>query len=264
RVFVVDEDPLKEQMPLWHVPAEVFARADLGTAVRQLRDRVAELVDTEAAARRRERAAAEHERLFRAKAELEVPEGETITPEYLVACVREAIDEDTLVLTEAITNFPTVSWHLRRNKPGSLLGSGGGSLGWAIGAAVGAKLAAPERTVVSLVGDGTYLFGVPSSAFWMAQRYGAPSLTIVFDNNGWNAPKASALGVHPQGTAAQRDDFGVHFQTRAGSAGIAAASGGAWGRTVKTAGELKERLEEALDVVRSGRSAVLAVQVPGM
>ncbi len=264
RVFVVDEDPLKEQMPLWHVPAEVFARADLGTAVRQLRDRVAELVDTEAAARRRERAAAEHERLFRAKAELEVPEGETITPEYLVACVREAIDEDTLVLTEAITNFPTVSWHLRRNKPGSLLGSGGGSLGWAIGAAVGAKLAAPERTVVSLVGDGTYLFGVPSSAFWMAQRYGAPSLTIVFDNNGWNAPKASALGVHPQGTAAQRDDFGVHFQTRPDLPGIATAAGGAWGRTVKTAGELKESLEEALDVVRSGRSAVLAVQVPGM
>ncbi len=36
------------------------------------------------------------------------------------------------------------------------------------------------------------------------------------------------------------------------------------GRTVKTAGELKESLEEALDVVRSGRSAVLAVEVPGM
>ncbi len=80
RVFVVDEDPLKEQMPLWHVPAEVFARADLGTAVRQLRDRVAELVDTEAAARRRERAAAEHERLFRAKAELRCPRGRRSLP----------------------------------------------------------------------------------------------------------------------------------------------------------------------------------------
>ncbi len=25
RVFVVDVDPLRERMPLWHVPAEVFA-----------------------------------------------------------------------------------------------------------------------------------------------------------------------------------------------------------------------------------------------
>ncbi len=30
RIFVVDVDPLKEQMPLWHVPAEVFAQADPG------------------------------------------------------------------------------------------------------------------------------------------------------------------------------------------------------------------------------------------
>jgi acetolactate synthase-1/2/3 large subunit len=264
RVFVVDEDPLKDQMPLWHVPAELFARADLGTAVRQLSRRVAELADAEAVARRREHAAAEHDRLYAARASREVPDGETITPEYLVACVREAIDDDTLVLTEAITNYPTVSWHLRRNAPGSLLGSGGGSLGWAIGAALGAKLAAPERTVVSLVGDGSYFFGVPASVFWMARRYDAPSLTVVFDNNGWNAPKASALGVHPDGTAARRNDFGVHFTPQADLPGIAEAAGGAWGRTVKAVGELKDALSEALAVVRSGRSAVLAVQVAGM
>ncbi len=264
RVFVVDEDPLKDQMPLWHVPAELFARADLGTAVRQLRGRVAELADADAVARRRERAAAEHDRLYAVRAGREVPDGETITPEYLVACVREAIDDDTLVLTEAITNYPTVSWHLRRNAPGSLLGSGGGSLGWAIGAAIGAKLAAPERTVVSLVGDGSYLFGVPSSVFWMARRYDAPSLTVVFDNKGWNAPKASTLGVHPKGTAAQRDDFGVHFTDRPDLPGIAEAAGGAWGRTVEAASELKDALAEALAAVRAGRPAVLAVRVPEM
>jgi acetolactate synthase-1/2/3 large subunit len=264
RIFVVDEDPLKEQMPLWHVPAELFAKADLGTAVRQVRQRVAELADADDVARRRERAAAEHDRLFADRASRETPDDDVITPEYLVACVREAIDDDTLVLTEAITQYPTVSWHLRRNRPGSLLGSGGGSLGWAIGAALGAKLAEPDRTVVSLVGDGSYLFGVPSSVFWMARRYQAPSLTVVFDNNGWNAPKASALSVHPDGTAARRDDFGVHFDERPDLPGIAEAAGGAWGRTVTAPTELKDSLEEALAAVRSGRSAVLAVRVPGL
>ena len=81
-----------------------------------------------------------------------------------MACVRDAAGPDALVLTEAISNYHVVSEHLRASRPGSLIGSGGGSLGWSGGAAIGAKLAAPDRTVVSLVGDGSYLFGVPSSA----------------------------------------------------------------------------------------------------
>ncbi|WP_199434839.1 thiamine pyrophosphate-requiring protein [Qaidamihabitans albus] len=264
RLFVVDIDPVKEQMPLWHVPAECFARADLGTAVAQLRERARELADPDVVAGRAETAAAEHERQLSELAGREHPDGEVITPEYLVACVREVIDDDTLVLTEAITNYQVVNEHLRRTRPGSLLGSGGGSLGWSAGAAIGAKLAAPDRTVVSLVGDGSYLFGVPSSAQWVARRYGTPSLTVIFDNQGWKAPKQSTLGVHPDGVAAERDDFNVSFAPEADLPGIAEAAGGAWGRTVRVASELKGVLVEALDVVRSGRSAVVSVHVPAV
>lgn len=267
RLFVVDIDPLKEQMPLWHVPAECFARADLRTAVTQLHEAVRGHVDPEMVAERSRWAAAEHERQRAGDAGRERPDGDTITPEYLVACVREAlddIDDDAIVLTEAITNYPVVSKHLRRTRPGSLLGSGGGSLGWSAGAAIGVKLAAPERTVVSLIGDGTYLFGVPSAAQWVARRYGTPSLTVVFDNRGWKAPKMSALSVHPDGVAAQRDDFGVSFEPEADLPGVAEAAGGAWGRTVRVAGELKGALAEALAAVHAGRSAVLSVHVPAV
>ncbi|PXY23673.1 acetolactate synthase [Prauserella coralliicola] len=262
RLFVVDVDPLKEQMPLWHVPAECFARADLRTAVTQLTGYVRGRVDADVVADRAARAAAEHHRQVRSQVEREQPDGEVITPEYLVACVREAIDDDTIVLTEAITNYPVVSEHLRRSRPGSLIGSGGGSLGWSAGAAIGVKLAAPERTVVSLIGDGSYLFGVPSSAQWVARRYGTPSLTVIFDNRGWKAPKMSTLGVYPDGVAAQRSDFPVGFEPEADLPGIAEAAGGAWGRTVRAASELKGVLAEALGVVRSGRSAVVSVHVP--
>ncbi|PXY29560.1 thiamine pyrophosphate-requiring protein [Prauserella flavalba] len=262
RLFVVDVDPLKEQMPLWHVAAECFARADLRTAVGQLTAYVRDRVDADVVADRMARAAAEHHRQVRAQVERERPDGDVITPEYLVACVREAIDENTIVLTEAITSYPVVSEHLRRSRPGSLIGSGGGSLGWSAGAAIGVKLAAPERTVVSLIGDGSYLFGVPSSAQWVARRYGTPSLTVIFDNRGWKAPKMSTLGVHPDGVAAQRSDFPVGFEPEADLPGIAEAAGGAWGRTVRVADELKGVLAEALDVVRAGRSAVVSVHVP--
>lgn len=59
----------------------------------------------------------------------------------------------------------------------ALLTSGGSSLGWGLGAAIGAILAgqADERyakdLVTLIVGDGSFIFGVPSAAFWMARRY---------------------------------------------------------------------------------------------
>jgi len=71
---------------------------------------------------------------------LEQPQPGVITPRYLTACVRELLrGTDTLVLTEAITNYQVVAEHLRASRPGSLLGSGGSSLGWAGGGAVGAN-----------------------------------------------------------------------------------------------------------------------------
>lgn len=264
RIYVVDIDPVKEQMPLWHVPASRYARADLATALRQISGRLAERdrLDRAAVAARARRAAAVHDAQRASWAALEQPGDGVITPAYLVACVREALGPDALVLTEAITNYQTVSQHLRPDRPGSLIGSGGGSLGWAGGAAVGAKLAAPGRTVVSLVGDGSYLFGVPASAQWLARRYQAPSLTVIFDNQGWKGPWFSTVSVHPEGAAATR--FAAGFAPEADLPGVAAAAGGAYGVTVTSPAELPEALATALAQVRGGRSAVISVHVPSV
>jgi len=164
RIYVIDVDPVKERMPLWHVPARRYARADLATAVRQLAGRLARRgrLDQVAVQARAAWVHARHDaqRERWAGAEQPPPDG-AITPEYLVACVRDAVGPDALVLNEAISNYHVVSEHLRASRPGSVLGSGGGSLGWSGGAAVGAKLAAPDRTVVSLVGDGSYCSACP-------------------------------------------------------------------------------------------------------
>jgi acetolactate synthase I/II/III large subunit len=256
RIYVLDADPVKEQMTLWHVPAARYARADLAIALRQVAAAVRRLggPDQAVTQARAERLAATHQaqRAEWAAREQPGPDG-TITPAYLVACVRDAIGPDALVLTEAVTNYQVVSEHLRPSRPGSLLGSGGSSLGWSGGAAVGAKLAAPDRTVVSLVGDGTYLFGVPATAQWLARRYHAPSLTVIFDNGGWSAPLLSALAVHPDGAVA----------ALGGGTGLApGADLPAVAATVTLADRLPAALRRALAQVRRGRSAVVSVQVP--
>jgi acetolactate synthase-1/2/3 large subunit len=264
RIYVIDSDPLKAQMPLWHVPASRYAMADLATAVRQIAGRLAERgrLDRAAVQTRAERVRAAHDaqRAAWAVEEQPAPDG-TITPEYLVACVRDCVGPDAIVLNEAISNYLAVSEHMRASRPGSLINSGGGSLGWSGGAALGVKLAAPERTVVSLAGDGSYLFGVPASAQWMARRYQAPSLTVIFDNQGWKAPSLSTLAVHPEGNVAG-GGFAASFQPGADLAGVAAAAGGAYARTVTAADLLPVTLRRALEHVRNGQSAVISVRVP--
>jgi len=266
-IYAVDIDPLKAGMSMWHVPVRRVAAADTKVAVEQItrfvRDNVLlsagevetrRLVITAASAARRA-----------ALDPLEQPEDGVITPRYLTACVRELLaGTDALVLTEAITSYQVVAEHLRASRPGSLLGSGGGSLGWTGGGAVGAKLAASERTVVCLVGDGSFLFGVPSSAQWVARRYGTPALTVIYDNRGWASPKFSTLAVHPDGAAAAADDFHVSFEPEADLPGVARAAGGAYGVTVSDPGELPGVLKDALAVVHGGRSAVISVQLPGV
>jgi len=165
------------------------------------------------------------------------------------------------VTASVSTSYQVVSEHLRASRPGSLLGSGGSALGWSGGAAVGAKLAAPDRTVVSLVGDGSYLFGVPASAQWLSRRYQAPSLTVIFDNQGWSAPVLSALTVHPDGAVAAMGG-GTGFAPGADLPGVAAAAGGAYAATVTQAARLPATLRRALGQVRRGRSAVISVRVP--
>ena len=264
-IYVIDADPLKPTIPMWQIAARRFAAADSKVALKQIARLVrdenlaeAHVVET----RRADIAAASRARRAELDA-LEQPEAGVITPRYLTACVRDLLaGTDSLVLTETITSYQVVAEHLRPSVPGSYLGSGGGSLGWAGGGAVGAKLASSsERAVVSLVGDGSYLFGVPSSAQWVARRYHAPSLTVIYDNRGWAAPKFSTLRVHGHGAAAAADDFPVSFEPEADLAGIAAAAGGAYAATVDDPDELPQVLKDALAVVRGGRSAVVSVHL---
>src|SRR5262249_57080676 len=94
RIYVLDIDPIKEHMTLWHVPAARYARADLATALRQVTARVREqgALDAAKVAARAERLAAVHRAQRGQWAARERPAGDgTVTAGDLVACVREAI-----------------------------------------------------------------------------------------------------------------------------------------------------------------------------
>src|SRR5262249_22095334 len=125
------------------------------------------------------------------------------------------------------------------------------------------KLARPEKTVICLTGDGSYMFSVPSSVHWIARRYQTPFLQVIYNNCGWKAPKLSTLAIHTDGYASRAEDLGVSFDPPPDYSGIAAAAGVAFARIVRRPEELDPALTEALKVVRQEhRCAVLDVWLP--
>ena len=266
-IFHIDNDPLKRQMPLWDIGATHSYGVSAALALNQITE-AAKALSLNAGrvnARKQHYGALHHARAERLATAAERPTDGSITSDYLLATLRRLTDDKVIYANEGISNYQPAFDQLAPSRPGSMFASGGGSLGWNGGAAVGMKLARPDATIVALTGDGSYLFSVPSSVHWMARRYEAPILQIVFNNGGWKSPKLSTLAVHPSGFAAAAANIDVGFEPAPDYGQIAAASGGAWCARLERADEVEAALKEALRMVREeGRSAVLDVKIPNL
>jgi acetolactate synthase-1/2/3 large subunit len=263
KVYYIDVDPLKESIPLWYMPAESYFRACSLQAVQQMNRFLDETphMDEHRRAQRFDRARTIHEGLRRRWTKKEqAPDDGSITPELVTACLRELIDANTIIINESVTSSTAVFHNLPRTRPGTFFGSGGSSLGWSGGAALGSKLAAPDRDVVCFCGDGAFFFTNPSAVYWAARRYKAPFLTIIFNNQGWNATQENFKRIHPNGPERSIGDC-VSLGPSADFAGIAAAAGGTFAGTIERAEALRPALVEALRAVREGRSAVVDVRI---
>jgi acetolactate synthase-1/2/3 large subunit len=260
RVFYLDVDPIKETIPLWYMPAERFMKADSCTALRQLNGKLSGnpgVIDQDVVRSRRAEVTAQHRDMREEWRREEAAAG--MTPAFVAKCIREVITEDTVVLNETVTDKPAVDRHLPRNKPGTVFWSGGSSLGWHGGAAVGMKLARPDKDIVALTGDGTYIFSCPTAVYWMARKYNAPFMTVIFNNQGWGAPKMITKNEHPGGYAEQQNTFWASLSPQGQLDAVAAAAGGAFARTVTDCSELKNALLAGREAVRNGVCAVINV-----
>jgi hypothetical protein len=210
----------------------------------------------------------------------------------LCQLIRKIVPKDTIFAIEAVTNTPFVADNIQATLPGSWINCGGGGLGWSGGASLGIKLASEQENgpgkgkfVCQIVGDGTFLFSVPGSVYWICRRYRIPILTVVLNNKGmhsyhrnsveltdlglgWNAPRKSLLLVHPEGlgSKATNEELNISFSPTPDYAGIAkaAACGDLLAEKVSKARDLESVLKRAVDSVIGGTAAVIeAVVVAG-
>ena len=284
RIIHIDIDPLKRQMPVHYIPAFARYQADSAMAFAQINSHLSARPDYRKIlsdgdhAERWKRLAEEHSQRLQEIAsigKLPSDRGSPLTTPIVAAEVRKACPSDTIWCIEAVTQTELVAEQIQACLPNAWSNCGAGGLGWSGGAALGLKLASEAQSgvrgrgkfVCQIVGDGTYLFSVPSSVYWISRRYEIPILTIVLNNNGWNAPKKSLLLVHPDGLGSKvsNEELNISFNPTPDYSGIAKAAGGGklWADCAGSVGELMHLLPRAVQTVLNGTTAVLEVQLNG-
>jgi acetolactate synthase-1/2/3 large subunit len=256
RVIHLAVDPFFTRYPMRSYPCDVPIAAEPAAALPLLAEAVRKRARPAVVAARRARLETAH-RAARAEADAAARAEATRVPvgfRWAARCLGEVLDESTVVVNE----YPLDLRYVGFNRPGSYFGSShAGGLGWGLGAALGVKLGAPDRTVIATVGDGSYLFAVPTASHYAAQMHGLPILTVIFNNSSWDAVKAAALGVHPAGWAAATGRVPLSDLTPSPRFEEVVRAFGGHGERVEQPDALPEALRRALRVVREERRQAL-------
>ena len=251
-------DPFFSRYPMRSYPCDVPIAATPGVALPALAEAVRRHADRAAVTRRRERLATEHRRRH-AEWEQTVARqasASTIGFAWAARCIGELVDDSTIVVNE----YPLDRRFAALTRAGSYFASPHSSgLGFGLGAGLGVKLAKPEATVIATVGDGAYFFGEPLSCLFVQRAHSLPILTVVFNNQQWEAVKSGTLAVHPDGAAKARGTFPLSELRPSPRFEEMARTVDGYGERVEKPGELPAALKRGLAAVREGRPAVLNV-----
>lgn len=134
----------------------------------------------------------------------------------------------------------------------------GGSEGFGMGAPLGAKLAAPDRPVIGLVGDGSVYYS--DSALWTAAHHRIPVLYVIANNGAYGIVAGAFDGangtMHESGNYAGVVLDGTDIVKLSESFGVE-------GMKVESEDAMAGAIERGLDTVeREGRPLLLDVRMP--
>lgn len=256
RIVQIGEDPLHRRLPMRGFPSDLTITATCLSVLEALEAALGSRATRHVEARDawlRDRSRGLHE-TWRGEAERAGAE-ERITLPWLNHCLRDVVDADTKVINE----YSFRQEHCPLRTPGSLFGvSVAGGLGWGFPAALGVKLASPGSLVVSVLGDGAYMFANPTACHYTAQMRNLPVLTVIYNNALYGAVRHATLDMYGHGAAAEADGrLLADLPTPAFEKIVAAHDG--HGERVDRPADLPAALARAAAAVRAGQQALVNV-----
>jgi benzoylformate decarboxylase len=186
--------------------------------------------------------------------------GPAIRGERLALELEEGLARDTIYVSDCDSGrimHPLMSFG---GDDKTFIGTGPASLGWAVGAGLGAKLARPDRPVVSILGDGSMLFGGPQP-LWSMARYQAPVTTIIYNNRSYDNERNRIWGYTGGEQFKQGRDMTCYNGEPDVDFAKAAQAFGVEGETVHENGQIAAALERAHHATVEGRPYLLDVLV---
>ncbi len=261
-VAVIDESPHRDNMVYQSLQADMYLEGNAARTLGDLADAVAGLgVDAAAIEERRVRLAAAHDRIHQTRlaAQAEARHKTPIDPVWLCAALGEVMPDNAIYVDEVTTHTPLLRQHIKWNAPQSLFTRQGG-LGQGLGLSLGIKLAKRDQPVVTLIGDGGFLYNPVLQSLGAARDYELPILAVIFNNRKYASMQGMHRKMYPRGTAVENDTFlGTHIHAPDVTK-IAEAFGG-WGEQVTDPDALEDALRRGLEAVSGGTAAILDVVV---
>ena len=258
RIVHIGVDPLYTRIPVRSFAVDLAIVTQTGVALRALQAAFVQRCDVDTPAMTQRRALAAHRKQRQCEAidavRRPVAPSTPIDAAWLSLCLRDMADEDTVLLNEYGLQLGLMDFAGAHD----FFSAGiSGALGWTMGAALGVRMAAPNKTVIAVVGDGSYMFGNPTPCHYLAEAERLPILTIVLNNAGYAAVRRAVQVVYPDGAAIEEATLPLaSFDPQPRYEGIAVACG-AHGERVESRAALPERLRAARDIVRTQRRQVL-------
>jgi acetolactate synthase I/II/III large subunit len=260
QVIVIDEVPQRPHIVYQVLHADRYLEGEIGSTLRALADAIND--DQAIFDERRSRWTTVHDEA-RSKDALEEEKAEQnderITPVLLTKILREELGDEAIFVDETITHSRVVQRHLRWNQPDRWFYVQGG-LGQGTGVALGVKIAQPERPVVLLIGDGSFLYNPIVQALMASKDMDLPLLVVVFNNRQYLSMKLNHLRFYPDGAAVAGDDFdGVDLSTQPPLSEFGAPFGMP-GWEVSDPSELRGVIRDAAAAVAGGSTAIVNVR----
>src|SRR3970282_1633012 len=178
-----------------------------------------------------------------------------IDPVWLCASLNAVMPKDTIYIDEVTTHTATLRQHLVWNDPQCLFTRQGG-LGQGLGLSLGIKLGKPERQVVTLIGDGAFLYNPSLGSLGAARDYKLPIMAVIFNNKKYAAMQGMHQKMYPDGLPAEIALYpGTHIN--APDFVKVAESVGGYGEQVTDPEKRQDALKRGLEAHRSGKPAII-------
>ncbi len=171
--------------------------------------------------------------------------------------VRKAISRDAIVITSSGNIQAQMLQEFPFYEPKTCITAGGFStMGYTVPAAIGAKLAAPNRQVVGMVGDGDFMMTMQELA--TAVQYQLPILIILVNNMGWVAISDLQRAVYGEDNAYATEFYDDTGKLYSPDFKAIAEGFGCYAEKISRCGEIQPAVKRALE---SGKPAVVEIIV---